>query len=69
MSNPIDLSFDKKVELVTAANRLPKGEGLTFIKFVEIQLNQIMQRTGNKLEVLKNSMNLCAVNTVFKHTI
>lgn len=49
MSNPIDLSFDKKVELVTAANRLPKGEGLTFIKFVEIQLNQIMQRTGNKL--------------------
>lgn len=49
MSNPIDLSFDKKVELVTAANRLPKGEGLTFIKFVEVPLNQIMQRTGNKL--------------------
>ena len=49
MINLMNLPFDKKVELVTAANRIPKGEGLTFVKFVEIQLNQIMQRTGNKL--------------------
>ncbi len=49
MINLMNLPFDKKVELVTAANRIPKGEGLTFVKCGEIQLNQIMQRTGNKL--------------------
>jgi len=49
MINLMNLPFDKKVELVTAANRIPKGEGLTFVKFVEVQLDQIMQRTGNKL--------------------
>ena len=49
MINPIDLPFEKKVELVTAANRIPKGEGLTFVKFVEVPLNQILQRTDNVL--------------------
>jgi len=49
MINPIDLPFEKKVELVTAANRIPKGEGLTFIKFVEVPLNQVIKRTGNEL--------------------
>jgi len=49
MINPIDLPFKKKVELVTAANRIPKGEGLTFVKFVEVPLNQILQRTDNVL--------------------
>ena len=49
MINPIDLSFEKKVELVTAANRIPKGEGLTFIEFVEVPLKQILRRTDNVL--------------------
>ena len=54
MINPIDLPFEKKEELVTSTGHIPKGEGLAFIKFVEVKLEQILQRTGN--EITKNKV-------------
>ena len=49
MNNPMDLSFEQKVELVTNANRIPHGDGVNFKHFLEVPLKNIVQRTGNKL--------------------
>jgi hypothetical protein len=49
MSNPMDLSFEEKVELVTKANRIPKGPGVNFNHFVEVELDKIIRRTGNEI--------------------
>jgi hypothetical protein len=49
MTNPLDLSFDEKVELVTRANRIPKGPGVNFKYFIEAELDKIIQRTGDEL--------------------
>ena len=50
MTNPIDLPFEKKKELVMSSNRVPCGDGVTFKGFAEVPLKQIVQRTGNKLK-------------------
>ena len=47
--NPIDMTFEEKVEQVTKANRIPSGQGFNFRHFAEIKLRQIKQRTGNVL--------------------
>ena len=47
--NPIDMTFEEKVEQVTKANRIPSGQGFNFLRFQEIGLHQIVQRTGNVL--------------------
>lgn len=49
MTNPIDLPFEKKVELVTNSNRVPVGTGVNFLYFLEVPLKNVVQRTGNKL--------------------
>lgn len=46
--NPLDLPFDKKVELVTNSNHIPCGEGVNFDYFLEVELGKVVQRTGNK---------------------
>ena len=47
--NPIDMTFEEKVEQVTKTNRIPSGQGFNFLRFQEIGLHQIVQRTGNVL--------------------
>ena len=47
--NPIDMTFEEKVEVVIKANRIPSGQGFNFRHFAEIKLRQIVQRTGNVL--------------------
>ena len=47
--NPIDMTFEEKVEMVTKANRIPSGQGFNFRHFADIKLRQIVQRTGNVL--------------------
>jgi hypothetical protein len=49
MINPMDLTFKQKVELVTNAGRIPRGDGVNFKHFLEVELDKIVQRTGNKL--------------------
>jgi len=49
MTNPIDLPFEKKVELVTNSNRIPVGAGVNFLYFLEVPLKNVVQRTDNKL--------------------
>ena len=46
--NPLDLSFDEKVKLVINSNHIPRGEGVNFKNFLEVELNKVVQRTGNK---------------------
>ena len=31
--NPIDMTFEEKVEQVTKANRIPSGQGFNFLRF------------------------------------
>ena len=47
--NLIDMTFEEKVEQVIKANRIPSGQGFNFLRFQEIGLHQIVQRTGNVL--------------------
>ena len=49
MINPMDLTFNQKVELVTKANRIPCGPGVNFKYFVEPELGKIIRRTGNEI--------------------
>ena len=55
MSNPIDLPFEKKVELQYSSQRVPVGEGVIFIEYREVPVKDIQQRTPidgawNKIE-------------------
>ena len=45
MSNPIDLPFEKKVELQYSSQRIPVGEGVIFIEYREVPVKDIQQRT------------------------
>ena len=45
MTNPIDLPFEKKVELQYSSQRVPVGEGVIFIEYREVPVKDIQQRT------------------------
>jgi len=45
MTNPIDLPFEKKVELQYSSQRVPVGEGVIFIEYREVPVEDIQQRT------------------------
>jgi len=47
--NPLDSPFEEKVHLLTSTNNIPCGKGVKFLHFVELNLKQILQRTGNEL--------------------
>lgn len=44
----MDLTFEQKVELVTKSNHIPCGEGVKFKYFLEVELDKVLRRTGNK---------------------
>jgi hypothetical protein len=45
MTNPINLPFEKKVELQYSSQRIPVGEGVIFIDYREVPVEDIQQRT------------------------
>lgn len=58
MTNPIDMTFEEKVEQVTKSNRIPSGQGTNFLRFQEIGLHQIVGRTCNSLANTVRGMGL-----------
>jgi hypothetical protein len=55
MTNQLNLTFEEKVKLVTNANHTPKGDGVNFLHFKEVEIDKILQRTGNVLLNLARS--------------
>lgn len=45
--NPLDLPFEKKVEMLTNNNCIPVGVGVNFKKFIELDRKNIRQKTGS----------------------
>lgn len=55
--NPINLTFEEKVNIAEMSDRIPKGKGLKFLHWAEPNLKNIVKKTNNKgtLNVVRSS--------------
>lgn len=62
--NPVHLTFEEKIKIAEMSDRLPKGKGVTFLRWAEPNLDKIVKKTDNK-----NTVNVVRESQLDPNTI